>query len=124
VRIFRLGKKDDGSLGNVTSSLENDFKNASPEGKADMGVRRGVAKGVGDGHRLPALWVARGVWKGMAGPSETLRSPYGHPLAYAYVKRVGAVFHGVSRGSSEISPGSAIYYHSTNLVFGPPLDTT
>jgi len=36
VRIFRLGKKDDGSLGNVTSSLENDFKNASPEGKGDI----------------------------------------------------------------------------------------
>ena len=32
VRIFRLGKKDDGSIGNITSSPDNDFKNTIPEG--------------------------------------------------------------------------------------------
>ena len=32
VRIFRLGKKDDGSIGNITSSPDNDFKNSTPEG--------------------------------------------------------------------------------------------
>jgi len=36
VRIFRLGKKDDGSIGNITSSPDNDFKNNLPEGKADI----------------------------------------------------------------------------------------
>lgn len=36
VRIFRLGKKDDGSIGNITSNPGNDFKNTAPEGKADI----------------------------------------------------------------------------------------
>lgn len=36
VRIFRLGKKDDGSIGNITSTPDNDFKNDIPEGKADI----------------------------------------------------------------------------------------
>jgi len=36
VRIFRLGKKDDGSIGNIVSSPDNDFKNSTPEGKGDI----------------------------------------------------------------------------------------
>ena len=31
-----MGKKDDGSIGNITSSPDNDFKNTIPEGKGDI----------------------------------------------------------------------------------------
>jgi len=36
LRIFRLGRKDDGSLGNVSANPDNDFKTKQTEGKGDI----------------------------------------------------------------------------------------